>query len=205
MTNAEISAFLAICDGMNISKAAEKLFISQSSLSTRIKALEKELGCTLLVRGRGQHKIMLTDAGAKFYELALKYEDIVSLMMALRVEENPEKFRVSTLSSIATYLFPPAYDRFIEKTKNTILEVQDLEPNAAYGNLAYGNTDIAFLNDRREHPRVISYPAFSEALSLVCSENAEYGDVVTKKDLDVKEEIYIPWSESFVDWHSVTF
>lgn len=56
MTNAEINAFIAICDEMNISKAAEKLFISQSSLSTRIKTLERELGYSLFVRGKGQRK-----------------------------------------------------------------------------------------------------------------------------------------------------
>ena len=40
MTNAEIEAFLTICEYGSISKAAEKLFISQSSLSTKIKTLE---------------------------------------------------------------------------------------------------------------------------------------------------------------------
>ena len=44
MTTAEIDAFIAICQEMSISKAAERLYISQSSLSTKIKTLEKELG-----------------------------------------------------------------------------------------------------------------------------------------------------------------
>ena len=63
MTNAEIYAFIAIHEEMNISKAAEKLFISQSSLSTRIKILERELGYQLFFRGKGQRKLTLTSEG----------------------------------------------------------------------------------------------------------------------------------------------
>ena len=39
MTNAEIEAFLAVAEHKSISKAAEVLFINQSSLSTKIKTL----------------------------------------------------------------------------------------------------------------------------------------------------------------------
>ncbi|MFR2966653.1 MAG: LysR family transcriptional regulator [Anaerovoracaceae bacterium] len=63
MTNAEIYAFIAIHEEMNISKAAEKLFISQSSLSTRIKILERELGYQLFFRGKGQRKLTPSDRG----------------------------------------------------------------------------------------------------------------------------------------------
>ena len=36
----------------NITKAAEKLFTTQSALTKRIQKLENELGCTLLIRSR---------------------------------------------------------------------------------------------------------------------------------------------------------
>ena len=41
MTNLEIETFLTICWHKSISKAAEALYISQSSLSTRLKKLEQ--------------------------------------------------------------------------------------------------------------------------------------------------------------------
>ena len=42
MTTEEIEAFVAICEAKSISKAAEQLFISQPSLSTKLKTLEQE-------------------------------------------------------------------------------------------------------------------------------------------------------------------
>lgn len=44
MTNAEVEAFLTVCETKSISRAAEWLFISQSALSAKIKTLEKEIG-----------------------------------------------------------------------------------------------------------------------------------------------------------------
>ena len=48
MTNLEIETFLTICWHKSISKVSEALYISQSSLSTRLKKLEQEIGCQLL-------------------------------------------------------------------------------------------------------------------------------------------------------------
>ena len=68
----EILAFLEICRCKSISKAAEKLFISQSSLSTKIRILERKLGYSLFIRGKGSRSVMLTDKGEKFLGLAVK-------------------------------------------------------------------------------------------------------------------------------------
>ena len=53
MNNIEIEAFLAICRNKSISKASEELYISQSTLSSRLKSLEEHLGCPLLLRSKG--------------------------------------------------------------------------------------------------------------------------------------------------------
>ena len=42
-----IREFVVLCECMNYSQAAEKLYISQSVLSKHIKALEKDIGAPL--------------------------------------------------------------------------------------------------------------------------------------------------------------
>ena len=57
MDLANIEVFLAIARTRSISKAAKTLFVSQSTVSYRLKLLEEELDCKLIERGRGQNQI----------------------------------------------------------------------------------------------------------------------------------------------------
>ena len=81
--------FLAVAREENITRAAEKLYISQPSLSKQLIELEKELGKKLLVRGK--RKITLTEEGVILRKRA---EEIVSLL------EKTEKEIGSNLSNI---------------------------------------------------------------------------------------------------------
>jgi LysR family transcriptional activator of glutamate synthase operon len=65
---AQLEYFLAVARSRNFSRAAEDCYISQSSLSKQIKALERELGVDLFVRSpAGVH---LTPAGEVFFSFA---------------------------------------------------------------------------------------------------------------------------------------
>ena len=58
-----LRSFIAVADDQNICRAANKLHLTQSALSRRIKALESELGVTLLCRRA--HSFSLTHADCK--------------------------------------------------------------------------------------------------------------------------------------------
>ena len=205
MTTAEIDAFIAICQEMSISKAAERLYISQSSLSTKIKTLEKELGYNLFIRGRGQRNLNLTDEGKEFYELSLKYKEIVDNMMSLGQKKEFSHLVISTVNSMGNFLFAPAYEMFMEKNPGVSLKIQDQDTYIAYDSLAKGQTDLAFTISRRDYPGISSYPVFGEPMALICSRGVELPDVVQFKDLDISNEIYVPWTETFMDWHDIAF
>ena len=65
-----VEAFYWVASLKSISRAAEKLFLTQSAMSSRISTLEDELGVLLLDRGDKQFK--LTAAGARFLVYADK-------------------------------------------------------------------------------------------------------------------------------------
>ena len=127
----EILAFLEICRCKSISKAAEKLFISQSSLSTKIRILERKLGYSLFIRGKGSRSVMLTDKGEKFLELAVKYQEILEKMLALGRDGGSEKLRISSMNSLGTHLLTPVYERFMAENPDIILEIKALLKNTS--------------------------------------------------------------------------
>lgn len=61
---AEIQYFLEVAETLNISRAAERLGITQPTLSLSVQRLEQSLGSPLLLRGKTG--VRLTKTGAKF-------------------------------------------------------------------------------------------------------------------------------------------
>ena len=59
-----IQEFVVLAECLNFSEAASRLFISQSSLSKHIKALEQELGVALFERTT--RSIRLSGAGERY-------------------------------------------------------------------------------------------------------------------------------------------
>lgn len=61
--------FLTVLSAGNFVKAAERLFVTQSTVSTRIKSLEQQLGCKLFTRNKGG--TTLTASGQQFQKHAV--------------------------------------------------------------------------------------------------------------------------------------
>lgn len=64
----QLRYFTAVADTLNFSRAAESLYISQSSLSQQIADLEREIGVSLLKRSK--RSVKLTEAGKTMLRLA---------------------------------------------------------------------------------------------------------------------------------------
>ena len=63
MNLSEIETFLMIVKTKNITKTAENLFLSQPTVSHRLKSLEDELEVKLMTRKKGYKQIELTTGG----------------------------------------------------------------------------------------------------------------------------------------------
>lgn len=70
-----LSYFRMVAEELNITHAAQKLYITQQALSFQIKKLEDELGVELFTRSP---RLALTDAGRCLYNASLKIEDVSS-------------------------------------------------------------------------------------------------------------------------------
>ena len=79
MTLTQLNYIITIAETKSMNKAAEQLYVSQPSLTSAVKELEKELGVTLLYRsGRG---VTLTNDGLEFLMYARQiYSQYESVM-----------------------------------------------------------------------------------------------------------------------------
>lgn len=204
ITQNGMEAFLTVCRSKSISRAAEELFLSQSSLSVRIKSLENELGTTLFLRKKGQREIALTASGKEFYDIALAYEKVMDRIEKMR-RNHHEKLRVSSLNSLGAYILPESYALFMSKHPETGLVIQDYELSEACKSILRGSTDLAFNTDNSVSERITAVPVFSEGFSLICSKESEYPETVSADMLSVKNEVYVDWYRGFDEYHTSVF
>src|SRR3990167_8748649 len=76
-----VEAFYWVVSLKSVSRAAEKLFVTQSAMSSRIAALEEELGVLLLDRRDKQFR--LTVAGMRFFNHAQR---LLALQREIKAE-----------------------------------------------------------------------------------------------------------------------
>jgi DNA-binding transcriptional LysR family regulator len=205
MTDLEIEVFLAICKYRNMSKAAEKLFMSQSSLSERLKSLETKLGFMLLQRNRGNRAITLTQEGRVFYEFALQRQEITRKMYAVGESSQTIRLRIGSLSSIGNFLLPLVYQRFSQKYPKSEFKFYHMNGVTAYMKLSDQEVDLAFSTNGERTNEFTAIPLVSEPMEFICTVDSDYPDVVEHSMLSTKDEIYSRWSYDFERWHHSFF
>lgn len=128
MTLTQLNYIITIAETKSMNKAAERLYVSQPSLTSAIKELEKELGITLFYRsGRG---VTLTSDGAEFllyakqiygqYEIVLeKYQKSGSRKKKFGVSTQHYSFAVKAFVDMAKEFDMSKYEFAIRETKTS--------------------------------------------------------------------------------------
>lgn len=96
MTLNQLRYFQAVCQYQSITKAAEKLMVSQPSVSVAVKELEEELQVSLLTRKN--NKILVTKSGEIFFRMLTEMFDTLDTTISfLRQQENNQLPRIIRL------------------------------------------------------------------------------------------------------------
>src|SRR5271163_1702985 len=120
----QLKTFLEVSRQKSFSRAAEKLYVTQPSISAQIRALETYLGHRLLERGGG--KVTLTAAGRVFEPFA---EDCLTrlnhMVLAMAdLERSPRgALTVSANDSTALYVLPAFFSKFRKQYPRVALNI----------------------------------------------------------------------------------
>lgn len=114
----QIRYFLTIQETGSFTKASEKLFVTQPTLSAAIKSLEEELGAKLLKRGR---QVTLTPAGLRFRDRAFAIlAECNAAKSELMATQDQKQIRIGILNTLNT----PQVSQLLESYRTTYPEVQ---------------------------------------------------------------------------------
>lgn len=141
----QLKTFIAVADHLNFTRASETLNLAQSSVSAQIKALEDDLKLKLFDRiGR---KVLLTDAGKKFYKYARRMEEMTIEIQSQFTKDQDIRgaLTVRVPETVASVYMPSIIKRFHQDHPKVRLEFINCSDKQLGEELSSGRIDAAFL------------------------------------------------------------
>jgi DNA-binding transcriptional LysR family regulator len=137
----DLKVVLAVSRCGTLSGAAVQLKIQHTTVSRRIKSLEKKLGTNLVRRNKGVYE--LTKAGIKIRDAALKIETEITSIDGTVIEKDAPlsgPLRVTTINSMASSILMPMFSAFSKK--HPLIELHIMVSNTT-ASLTNREADIA--------------------------------------------------------------
>lgn len=152
MESKKLEALLMAVDLGSFNKAAEVLGYTQSGLTHMMNSLEKEVGFTLLERGRSG--VRLTEEGERiapavreFLQANARLDSVIEQVASSRTEI----IRVSAYASIAMHWLPGIIQRFREECPDVDVDIRMADHvDVPYELLAQGKMDAILVSPQDE-------------------------------------------------------
>jgi LysR family transcriptional regulator, cyn operon transcriptional activator len=159
--------FVALAEQLNFTAAAEKVHVTQSTLSHQIRQLEDELGRPLFERGA--RKVTMTVTGEAFLERArnaLREVDEGIWTVRMAAEEMTGVVRIGTTHTFNMRIIPRCISMFLETYPSVRVEVLEMSGDDIASALAKGDLDIGVAYRPQSTPRLRFESLYTEEMML---------------------------------------
>lgn len=191
--------FLTVVAAGNFVKAAERLFVTQSTVSTRIQSLEQQLGCRLFVRNKAG--TVLTPPGRQFQKHAVNLMRTVE--QARQAVGVPRGYRASLTIGGRFGIWEELLLRWLPLMRAAAPDLAiraevGLEEELMLG-LVEGRIDIAVMYTPQSRPGLSVEPLLEEQLILVSTTATDNSTPMCAT------YVYIDWGPEFMARHNASF
>ncbi|MFB5189440.1 LysR family transcriptional regulator [Alicyclobacillus fastidiosus] len=197
-----IETFLTIIKTQSLTKAAELLNLTQSTVSHRLKMLESSLDMVLIERGKGQRSITLTPAGEAFIPISERWWEVWREIQTLKTDGPKLSLLIGSVDSVNAYVLPPVYRRLLQHVPAIDIQIRTQQSTELYDLVERREVDVAFVLRERHLSSVDMKPFFTEPMVVVrLGDNKEHPAAVAPESLDPHDELFINWSPAYQMWH----
>ena len=167
--NYQLRYFLAIVETGSFTKAAQRVFVTQPTLSAGIKKLETDLGSRLF--DRSSKRVFLTESGTRFvphaksilYQLNLAEADIKSTGRS-------QLLRLGILMTIPSTIIQSILSAFNRETSGLVIELFEGTEQEIQNRLDEGKIDIA-ISIIRPASKQDKTPLYKEGYSIALADH----------------------------------
>jgi LysR family hydrogen peroxide-inducible transcriptional activator len=193
---------LAVAENQNFTKAAEKCFVTQPTLSMQIQKLEEELD--ILIFDRSKKPIELTEVGRKIVTQArnivnesYRIQDIVDQQKGFIGGE----FKLGIIPTVMPTLLPMFLKSFIKKYPKIKLKIEEMTTDDIISSIKDGHLDAAIaatpLEDEAIKERVLYFEPFVSYIPK--NHRLHSNKKIDVSDLDISDMLLLEDGHCFRD------
>ncbi len=186
MTITQLRYVLAVAEHQNFTKAAEKTFVTQPTLSMQIQKLEDELD--ILIFDRGKKPIELTEIGRKIVNQA---KNIVNESNRINDIVDQQKgyiggeFRLGVIPTVMPTLLPMFLRTFIKRYSKVKLKIEELNTETIIERLEDGHLDAAIAATPLDAENIKERPLYYEPFVAYVPQNHRLFDTKSLESADL--------------------
>jgi LysR family transcriptional regulator for metE and metH len=196
----------AVHEERSITRAGNRLHLTQSAISHQLKEIEDRLGAQLFERAR--HDMVLTPAGKRVLDSAA-----IVLEELRRAEEEVAEMagrkggsvRISTQCYTAYHWLPQLMKEFGRKHPHVSVHINVDATYRAVDALLEGTLDLALTNDKRSHDRLRFTPVFGDELIALIPATHPLASKEFLRPRDLKDESLVMPSDLKDSYMNRTF
>ncbi|GEN81863.1 LysR family transcriptional regulator [Sporosarcina luteola] len=202
MNPIQVETFLTIVRLGGLSKAANHLFVSQSTISQRLESIEKEYEVTLLNREKGVKSVSLTKEGERFYQIAMKYESLLGEAKNMKTISSETTITIGAVDSVHNYVLKDIYTSIIHEMPNVRMAIHTHQSNEIYALIVQRDLDIGFSLQERILRNIQVEKLFEEQMVLIQKkkDGVPSGNV-KNEDFNPAHQLFINWGIEYQIWH----
>lgn len=197
--------FVTVAEELNFSKAAQKLFTSQPSLSQQIKDLESELNLKLF--NRTKRKVELTEEGKQlipYAEATLAQAENTIALTRKMAGENNSNLRIGFIPVVEIKIFPKVLPALHVQHPDLKLQLKSMTDIEQIKALNSNQLDIGFIREKLTNEDLDSQLVLREKMIAIFPQNHP----LTKFDkIPLKElngiNLIIPTEERSPNLHKI--
>ena len=177
----QLEAFVQVANLKSFSKAANKLFLTQPTISAHIASLEKELNVRLFVRNTKD--VYLSESGERLYKYAKQMADIEERIEQefLNKKEDKKCITIAASTVPAQYLLPQILAAFGEKYPDEQLQILELDSAKVVQMVVNHEVEIGFTGTVLDKKHCKYIPFYEDELVIITPNSDKYQKLETEK------------------------
>ena len=171
----QLETFIEVANLKSFSRAAEKLYITQPTVTNHIQNLEKELG-PLLINRSGKN-ISLTEAGSLLYEYAI---NIINTCEMAKFDLASYKGRIQGHINIYSssvprkHILPNIMVSFLKKYPDVTFTISDSDSKNVINSIINGDTDFGIVGAKYPNNNLDYIELMEDRLLIITPNNSQF-------------------------------